>query len=372
MMITRSSRSKIIEKHKQETKQRQKENRQQERAARRTIAGPKGAAKWSSSRPSKATAEKTIVPQWATQAHRSHTIQLAGGLIFCSECGGVATAQLRNLRRECFGETKKGSKSRLAALLQGKLPKAIREWPDDKQGAERKVEKLEWQKDTGWRKRGAARSLFTIIAGETDSEAVGSSPCGTAPSRPRQLAGHGVAQLPGQSPTERSEEKQSSARGSSEESSREDMEEDEEEQRRKRQETAGESKASKEKRRRARRSEEGNREEDQEEKRRREKAGGSSPCGTAPSRQRQLASHGVAQLPGQSPSEARQAKRSKRKRSEQRQSKAEEDEEENEKKAAKGMEESDEEKQQHQERRSEGSSSGRGNSIIISRVQSAR
>ena len=117
------------------------------------------------------TAEEATVPQWAASAHRSHSIRLVGGVIFCSECGGVATAQLRNLRRECFGETKLGSKSRLASLLQGRLPKAIRTWPDDKQGAERRVEKLQWHKDTGWKAREAAKSSFTIIAGESDNEA---------------------------------------------------------------------------------------------------------------------------------------------------------------------------------------------------------
>ena len=84
---------------------------------------------------------------------------------------GVATAQLRNLRRECFGEAKLGSKSRLASLLQGRLPKAIRTWPDDKQGAERRVEKLQWHKDTGWKAREASKSAFAIIAvAEKDKE----------------------------------------------------------------------------------------------------------------------------------------------------------------------------------------------------------
>ena len=116
------------------------------------------------------TAEETVVPQWAAKAHRSHSIRLAGGLIFCSECGGVATAQLCNLKRECFGETKPGSKSRLASLLQGRLPTAIRAWPDDKQGAERRVEKLQWHKDTGWRAKEAAKSAFMIITAESDHE----------------------------------------------------------------------------------------------------------------------------------------------------------------------------------------------------------
>ena len=80
-MITRASRSKMIEKHKQETRQRQKENRQQEREARKEIAKPAGAARWCNTMPNQ-TAEEATVPQWAASAHRSHSIRLVGGVIF--------------------------------------------------------------------------------------------------------------------------------------------------------------------------------------------------------------------------------------------------------------------------------------------------
>ena len=74
------------------------------------------------------------LPAWAQLMHPSHAARWIGGLVVCEHCGGATSGRMSGtlLTKPCRGVCPVGSRSRMSALVSGRLPTTGRlsAWPD--------------------------------------------------------------------------------------------------------------------------------------------------------------------------------------------------------------------------------------------------
>jgi hypothetical protein len=85
-------------------------------------------------------------PAWAARCHASHELFHGAGIVFCKECGGIASTpssgsllfvmcgSLKYRQDDERAKIAPGSKGRLNRLLRGQLPYDFNAWPDGRAG----------------------------------------------------------------------------------------------------------------------------------------------------------------------------------------------------------------------------------------------